>query len=242
MGQIKNIKLHIVTDIKVSCLNNERIMACISPAYHASKNIGKCIIAPNQWVRTLSNGRKLVIKDGFSENSTSQDTFQDGENSGEIFHKNISLISPKFFTKFFYNDLKLKFVEEQKESEPGIELLRNIAAKYDYWLVRKNQANLLYYRLEMMSQRLAFLRSVGLDYHQKLKQIQKSPPPLLFTFTDCSYTGKLTYLRGLLHKDEGEFMHLFYPVTNKVTADQRIIQTRLKSVEDELRIKTPAAI
>ena len=217
------------------------MMACFSPTYRASKNIGRYTFASYQRIQTLTNVRSSTHTDSFSENSKPQDIFNDDRNSKHIF-KNISLITPKLFTKFFFNDLKLKFVEEKKTSKAGIELLRNINSNYDYWMVGNNQALLLYYRLEMMLQRISYMKTIGLDSKQKLRQLQKKPPLLLFTFSDCSYTGKLIYLRGLLHKDQQEFIHLFYPVTNKITADKITIQNGVKRVEDELKIKQPAAI
>ena len=131
--------------------------------------------------------------------------------------KNVKLVTPKIFTNYCFNDLKLKFVEEKAAtSEPGIELLRNISANYDYWIVRNHQVLLLYYRLQILMQRVEFLKSVGLDEKQKLRNIQKYPPVLLFSFTDNSYDAKMVYLRGLVRKNETEFIHLFHPVTRKV--------------------------
>lgn len=225
------------------------------PTTHLCKDIARFTLASSQGLRTLTHRHRNAPQTNAPQtnaperktferknNHRSPNLFNDEGTPGSVL-KNISLISPKDFNKVLYHDFKLTFVEEERKSKnPGVELLRNIAANYDYWMVRKNQGHLLYYRLEMMLQRIAFLKSVGLDSKQKLSQIQKQPPPILFTFTDCSYTAKLVYLRGLLHKDEAKFIHLFYPVSKKIIADQRSIEVGVKKVEEELRIKQPAAI
>ena len=140
------------------------------------------------------------------------------EVESSFYFRNVSVVNPMTFSSFFHNKFKLKFVEPLNKTEkPGVELLRNIAANYDYWLVRNNQTHLLYYRMQMLQQRLDFLESVGLTSKQKLRQIQKYPPILFFTFTDCSYDAKLVYLRGLLPKaNPKDYIHMFYPVTTKV--------------------------
>lgn len=155
---------------------------------------------------------------------------------------NISLVTPKTFTKFLFTELKLKSDEVDENTEPGIELLRNIASNYDYWIPRNNQSLLLYYRLQMLLQRISFLKTVGLTPQQKLKHIEKYPPLLLFSFTDCSYEAKMVYLRGLVDKTGNTFLHLFYPVTNKITASKSDIEQRIATVESHLRIKQPAVI
>lgn len=135
----------------------------------------------------------------------------------DVHFKNVKLVSPQLLDKFLYTSMKLKFVEEQEVSkEPGIELLRNIASNYDYWIVRNHQNIFLYYRLQMMLQRLKFLKSVGMTPRQKLRHIQKNPPLLLLSFTNESFKSSMVYLRGMIPNSEDSFIHVFHPVTRKV--------------------------
>ena len=137
----------------------------------------------------------------------------------EPIFKNVKLVTPQNLDYFLFNQTKLKFVADensQKQKQPGVEVLRNVAANYDYWIVRNQQDMLLYYRLQMMQQRLDFLKPVGMDRKQKLRHIQKSPPTVLFTFTGSSFESKMVYLRGLAPHSKDQFLHLFYPVTKKV--------------------------
>jgi len=154
--------------------------------------------------------------------------------------KNIQLVTPRTFSNFLFTQFKLKPVENDEIiAKPGIELLRNIAANYDYWIVRNNQTHLLYYRINMLLQRIEFLESVGLDKRQKLRLIQKYPPLLLLTFTDISYDAKMIYLRGMLPKgnDMENFNHLFYPITNKLTLAKGGIFSLVNQIEETLGIK-----
>jgi len=165
------------------------------------------------------------------------------EDTNEPYFRNVKLITPQNLSYFMYNHLKLKFIEESVESrQAGVELLRNIAANYDYWIVRNQQDMLLYYRLQMMQQRLDFLKPVGLDYRQKLRHIQKSPPVLIFSFSGTSYESKMVYLRGVSPQSEKEFLHLFYPITKKTSVNKADIQTRVSTIEEELKIKQPSVI
>jgi len=216
------------------------MMTHFPPNCYLSRNIGRLTFASLNRTQRFSDVAKSSSQDAAVKDLG--DNWKTGKDSSAVSFKNISLVTPRTFAKFFYNEFKLKFVEEKKRSKPGVELLRNIAANYDYWMIRNNQEHLLYYKIEMMLQRLEFLKTVGLDSRQKLRQIQKSPPALLFTFTDCSYSGKLVYLRGLLHKEENVFIHLLHPVTNKITANKVTIKNRVKNMENLLQIKQPAAI
>jgi len=212
------------------------MITIITPIYRITRGVARHSIASLQ--------RTQKFCDIATDTPTLEDNWKTGKVSDKtVAFKNVSMVTPRTFTKFFYNEFKLKFVEEKTKSKPGIELLRNIAANYDYWMVRNNQEHLLYYRLEIMLQRLDYLKTVGLDSKQKLRQIQKSPPPLLFTFTNCSFDAKLVYLRGLLSKpDEEDFIHLFHPITNRITANKITIKQRLQTVESILQIKQPAVI
>jgi len=153
----------------------------------------------------------------FRHVSTAPRRKDDRKNSTEPIFKNIKLVTPRNLDYFLFNLMKLKFVEEEKQSKlAGVELLRNVAANYDYWIIRNQQDMLLYYRLQLMQQRLDFLKPVGMDSHQKLRHIQKSPPALLFSFSGSSYESKMVYLRGLSPLNDNSFLHLFYPITKKV--------------------------
>lgn len=144
---------------------------------------------------------------------------QQQSNTNEPIFKNVKLVTPQNLEYFLYNQTKLKFVADDQKStkKPGIEILRNIAANYDYWIVRSQQDMLLYYRLQMMQQRLDYLKPIGLDHKQKLRDIQKSPPVVLFTFSGSLFESKMVYLRGLSpSQTKDQFLHLFYPITKKV--------------------------
>nr|XP_047143239.1 uncharacterized protein LOC124817343 [Hydra vulgaris] len=165
------------------------------------------------------------------------------ENENTVNFKNVKVITPNNFESHFLNSFKLKFVSiDEGNAKPGIELIRNVAANYDYWIVRKNQSNLLYYRVELFLQRLKYLKSVGLTPRQKLKHIQKFPPLLLFTFTDSTFNGKLIYLRGLIPKEQTGFVHFFYPITSEVTLNRQDIEQRIKSMEEHLEIQQVSAL
>ena len=133
----------------------------------------------------------------------------------EPYFKNVKLITPQSVDYFLYNCLKLKFTDNESK-KPGVELLRNIASNYDYWVVRSHQDMLLYYRLQMMQQRLNYLKPVGMDFHQKLRHIQKAPPALLLSFSGSTFESKMVYLRGLIQQTSGDFIQMFYPITKKV--------------------------
>ena len=153
----------------------------------------------------------------FCHASTAPKRNHNGKNETEPLFKNVKLITPKNLDYFLFNLMKLKFVEEEKRSKTaGVELLRNIAANYDYWIIRNQQNMLLYYRLQLMQQRLEFLKPVGMDSCQKLRHIQKYPPALLFSFSGTSYESRMVYLRGLTPLNDKSFLHLFYPITKKV--------------------------
>jgi len=214
------------------------MLVSFTPICHLSKAIRIHTFVAHQRIRTIQS--KASVSSLNDNNSLLQKTWT--EEGSTIHFKNISLVNPKYYSKYFYNDLKLKFVDEQTEWKGHTQLLRNIAAKYDYWMVRNNQANLLYYRLEMMIQRLEYLKTVGLHSTQKLRQIQRAPPMLLYTFTNQSFKASLTYLRGLLDKQNDKYIHLFHPVTNRVTASKDTILDRIRIVENELQIKQPAVI
>lgn len=160
--------------------------------------------------------RKLCL---IRKYSSSVHEAQHQSNTNEPIFKNVKLVTPQNVEYFLYNQTKLKFVPEDQKttSKPGIEILRNVAANYDYWIVRSQQDMLLYYRLQMMQQRLDYLKPIGLDHKQKLREIQRSPPAILFTFSGSSYESKMVYLRGLSpSQSKNEFLHLFYPITKKV--------------------------
>lgn len=218
-------------------------MSIYSPISYITRTFGRCSLVSVQRSQRYSDVAAAATP---PPPSALKDNWKTDLDTKQVIFKNISHVTPKTFSKFFYTQFKLKFVEEEegkgKKSKSGAELLRNIAANYDYWMTRNNQEHLLYYRLEMMLQRLDYMKSVGLDSQQKLRQIQKCPPLLLFTFSDCSYNGKLVYLRGLLDKPNDDFIHIFHPITNKITANRLTIKDRMKTVEDVLRIKQPAAI
>lgn len=144
---------------------------------------------------------------------------QQQSNTKEPIFKNVKLVTPQNLDYFLFNQTKLKFATDNQKttSKPGIEILRNIAANYDYWVIRSQQDMLLYYRLQMMQQRLDYLKPVGFDHKQKLRHIQKNPPAVLFTFSGSSYESKMVYLRGLSPpQSNDQFLHLFYPITKKV--------------------------
>lgn len=142
----------------------------------------------------------------------------------DVYFKNVKLVSPQILEKYLYAGMKLKFVEEEEKSnEPGIELLRNIASNYDYWIVRSHQNLFLYYRLQMMLQRLQFLKTIGLTPRQKLRQIQKNPPLLLFSFTNDTFKSSMVYLRGMLPHAEKNFIHIFHPVTRRVSRQKTVL-------------------
>ena len=135
-------------------------------------------------------------------------------------------VKPAWMYNYFKNELKIRCVQELDESEDnswkrenkenaGLEVIQNIAHNYDYWIVRHHQPMILYYRLEMMVQRVNYLSSVGLDSRQKLRHIQKYPPTLVFSFDSSDYDANLVYLRGLTRKED-DFIHLFHPVCDKV--------------------------
>jgi len=176
--------------------------------------------------------------------SVSNEKVQSIDKSVEPYFKNVKLITPRNLDYFLFNHLKLKFVETtgNVSKKPGVELLRNISANYDYWLVRSQQDMLLYYRLQMMQQRLNYLRSVGLDHHQKLRHLQKNPPAILFSFSGLSYESSMVYLRGLSPLKENNFLHLFYPITKKLSITKVDIQNRVQSIEKELKIKQPSVL
>ena len=158
--------------------------------------------------------RKLCL---IRQYSSSIHEAQQHSNKSEPIFKNVKLVTPQNLEYFLLNQTKLKFVpDDKKTKQPGIEILRNIAANYDYWIVRSQQDMLLYYRLQMMQQRLDYLKPIGLDHRQKLRHIQKSPPAVLFTFTGSLYESKMVYLRGLSSQFNDQFLHLFYPITKKV--------------------------
>ena len=71
--------------------------------------------------------------------SSSVHKVQQQPNTNEPIFKNVKLVTPQNLEYFLYNQAKLKFVSEDEKTKskpPGIEILRNIAANYDYWIVR----------------------------------------------------------------------------------------------------------
>jgi len=163
--------------------------------------------------------------------------------------------------KHLHNEFKLRFVKEREvgvnagwrpvdgvgttaPKSGGVELLFNIAAKHDYWLVDKRRHhNMLYYRLELMRQRLEYLRSVGMDARQKLREIQRCPPPLVFTMTNSTYSGKLIYLRGLVAKECGKkYIHVFSSVAQQIKERKPLIDDRVESISTQLDISQPAVL
>jgi len=178
--------------------------------------------------------------------SSSVHEVQQQSNTNEPIFKNVKLVTPQNLEYFLYNQAKLKFVsddEKTKSKLPGIEILRNIAANYDYWIVRSQQDMLLYYRLQMMQQRLDYLKPIGLDHKQKLRDIQKSPPAVMFTFSGSTFESKMVYLRGLSPtQTKNQFLHLFYPITKKLSITKSDLQERVEAIEDELKIKQPSVL
>ena len=175
---------------------------------------------------------------------------------------NVSVITTGELRKFLHDEFKLRFVKEREGNEltaswrpvdgvgtsapksGGVELLFNVAAKHDYWLIDKRRHhNMLYYRLELMRQRLEYLRSVGMDERQKLCDIRKCPPPLVFTMTNRTYHGKLVYLRGLVPKEEGEkHVHIYAPVARQIRDRKTLIDNRVESVCTQLNLGLPAVL
>lgn len=172
----------------------------------------------------------------------------------------VPVITQPELRKFMHDVLKLRFVKEREgdavtarwrpvegvgTSAPQsgcLELLHNIASKHDYWLISKRFHRVLYYRLELMRQRLEYLRSVGLDERQKLREIQKRPPPLVFTMTNSTYYGKLVYLRGLVPKGDGSSLHVYSPIGQDLRDNKVLIEERVKSVGLQLKLTTPAVL
>jgi len=161
----------------------------------------------------------------------------------------VPTVSVKTLHTYLQDKLKLRFTPNCNDktsrsppTTPGIELLHNIASEYDYWLVRRNQEHLLYYRIELMLQRLNYMKSMGMDERQKLAQLRNFPPALVMSLTNTTYHGKLMYVRGLVRKDDGGFMTTFYPMSEHVTSDQVVTEERIGMVEDELDVKAREAL
>jgi len=159
----------------------------------------------------------------------------------------VPTVNVKTLHTYLQDKLKLQFTHTSNDSQSpttthGIQLLHNIASEYDYWLVRRNQELFLYYRIELMLQRLNYMKSMGMDERQKLAQLRKFPPALVMSLTNSTYHGKLIYVRGLVRKDDGGFMTTFYPMSEHVTSDQVVTEERVGMVEDELDVKAREAL
>merc|ERR1712168_340117 len=175
----------------------------------------------------------------------------------------VSVVTTPDMQKFMHDVFKLGFVKEREgnHGSGGVELLWNIAAKHDYQLVSKKHRHMFYLRVELMRQRLEFLRTQGLDERQKLREIQKRPPSLVFSMTNSTYHGKLVYLRGLVRKEEDKHVHIYTPVAKDIFGSdtctsvgqqlqmakeihekKNLIEDRIHSIGVLLNISKPAVL
>jgi len=198
---------------------------------------------------------------GHRENNEAlEETFAPDPDHFSLFRK-MDLVHTGELRKFMHDAFKLRFVQEREKnttynnvelelgtSAPrsyGVELMRNVASKHDYWIVRRNAPHMLYYRMELMLQRLEYLKTVGLNERQRLRNIQKVPPVLMMTMTNRTFHGKLLYLRGLVPytEESNKFpLHVYYPISKQLRADRQFIENRVKMIGTQLNIKQPAVL
>jgi len=165
----------------------------------------------------------------------------------------VQKVRPRSLHKYFTEELKIRYLREDTHKKEGVELLQNISNKHDSWIIRNNMAMLYYYRIEMLQQRLDYLKDMQMLPEEKLANIRAHPPLLLFSFDAADKQGNLMYLRGLVQDDIGglvenlpsmysEYLHVFYPVTKEVTLKKPDLDARLASIQDSLELKQFSAL
>jgi hypothetical protein len=235
--------------------------------------VRQCALVP-QWMQTLklsvttktskNNAETAVYAYNRAEavefDKKLQASFEKDTDHRRLF-ANVAVTTMPELRKYLHDEFKLRFVKEREvglkatwrpvegvgttaPQSGGAELLFNIAAKHDYWLVDKRRHhNMLYYRLELMRQRLEYLRSCGMDARQKLRDIQRCPPPLVLTMTNSTYYGKLIYLRGLVAKEDGKsHVHVFTSVAKQIRESKPLIDDRIESMCTQLDLSLPAVL
>merc|ERR1712048_937247 len=94
------------------------------------------------------------------------------------------------------------------------------------------------------------MRGWDISKKEQLSYIRKKPPILLFT-CDCPMSGSsLLYLRGLLKEEEAQlvdnlnipsicddFIHLFYPVSKRLTINPKDIESWVRTLAKELEVR-----
>ena len=132
-----------------------------------------------------------------------------------------------------------------RSNEPlsGLEPLKTFYHELDLFQVRFKQPNVLFLRSELILQRLEYLKPSGLLPRQKRKLIERSPPVVVFTE---DYEKKtVNYLRGLIRTQKDgvtENAHLFHPCVRMISMSKRELDSRLKTITEELRMAQQSAL
>ena len=131
-----------------------------------------------------------------------------------------------------------------EEPLSGLEPLKTFYEDLDVLHVRFKQPNLLFLRTELILQRLEYLKPSGLLPRQKQKLIQRSPPVLVFS--EDHENKRVNYLRGVIRTEkEGGVMentHLFHPCVRMISMSKRELDSRIKTITEELKMAQESAL
>lgn len=130
-----------------------------------------------------------------------------------------------------------------KKPLSGLEPLKTFYHELDVIHVRFNQPNLLFLRTELILQRMEYLKPSGLLPRQKKKLIQRSPPVLVFT--EDHENRKVNYLRGVIRTQKDGVMenaHLLHPCVRMISMSKRELDSRMKTITEELRMAQESAL
>lgn len=132
---------------------------------------------------------------------------------------------------------------KSKEPLSGLEPLKTFYHELDVIQVRFKQPNVLFLRSELLLQRLEYLKPSGLLPRQKRKLIERSPPVVVFT--EDHEKGTVNYLRGLIRTQKDgvtENAHLFHPCVRMISMSKRELDSRIKTITEELRMAQQSAL
>eukprot|EP00112_Aurelia_sp_Birch-Aquarium-sp1_P025384 Seg841.7 transcript_id=Seg841.7/GoldUCD/mRNA.D3Y31 product="hypothetical protein" protein_id=Seg841.7/GoldUCD/D3Y31 len=133
---------------------------------------------------------------------------------------------------------KLNLSEHSPSMRDGpnheIKLLRNVNSELEYKYVRPGRSYPVYYRLDLVMQRVNYMSTMGITSKEKLSILRKKPPVLVLCKHQMFDSSSMVYLRGI-HKEGQASRYIFHPLFPRVSCRKPSLDNRLEMLCESLK-------
>ena len=129
-----------------------------------------------------------------------------------------------------------RIISLKEEDGPNheIQLLRNVNSELEYKYIRRGKSYPVYYRLDLVMQRVNFMSTMGITAKEKLSILRKKPPVLVLCKHQMFDSSGMVYLRGI-HKEDQALRYIFHPIFPRVSCRKPSLDNRLEMLCETLK-------